>query len=83
MTAETYDLIVIGMGAAGLSAAVIYSETAASGARGCVAVIERAPKEQRGGATRYTSSWFRVTEDRQLDRNSSRPCRRSLAGSPT
>ena len=68
MTAETYDLIVIGMGAAGLSAAVSYSETAASAGRAArVAVIERAPKEQRGGATRYTSSWFRVTEDRQLD----------------
>ncbi len=68
MTAETYDLIVIGMGAAGLSAAVSYSEAAASGGRAArVAVIERAPKEQRGGATRYTSSWFRVTEGRQLD----------------
>ena len=24
-------------------------------------------KEERGGSTRYTGSWFRVTEDRQLD----------------
>jgi tricarballylate dehydrogenase len=64
--AAPYDLVVIGMGAAGLSAAVSYAD-AAPGAR--VAVLERAPKEERGGATRYTSSWFRVTEDRRLDPN--------------
>lgn len=68
MTAQTYDLVVIGMGAAGLSAAVSYSESVASQGRAArVAVLERAPKDQRGGATRYTSSWFRVMEDRQLD----------------
>ena len=32
-----------------------------------MAVVERAPEEERGGATRYTSSWFRITEDRRLD----------------
>ena len=62
----TYDLVVIGMGAAGLSAAVSFAE-ARPGAR--VAVLERATKDERGGATRYTSSWFRVTEDRKLDPN--------------
>lgn len=63
-----YDLIVIGMGAAGLSAAVSYAEAAqASGRTARIAVLERSPEDQRGGATRYTSSWFRVTEDRQLD----------------
>jgi len=64
MTEDAYDLVVIGMGAAGQSAAIAYAE-AAPGAR--IAVLERAPKEERGGATRYTSSWFRITEDRQLD----------------
>jgi tricarballylate dehydrogenase len=59
-----YDLVVIGMGAAGLSAAVAFSE-GKPGAR--VAVRERAPEDERGGATRYTSSWFRVGEDRTLD----------------
>jgi len=68
MPDNTYDLIVIGMGAAGLSATVSYSEAiAAEGLTARVAVLERAPADQRGGATRYTSSWFRVTEDRQLD----------------
>jgi tricarballylate dehydrogenase len=68
MTANTYDLVVIGMGAAGLSAAVSYAETATARGRAArIAVLERSPENQRGGATRYTSSWFRVTEDRQLD----------------
>jgi len=63
-----YDLVVIGMGAAGLSAAVSHAEAAAAqGRRARVAVLERAPREERGGSTRYTSSWFRVTEDRALD----------------
>jgi tricarballylate dehydrogenase len=61
-----YDLVVIGMGAAGLSAAISFAETKA-GAR--VAVLERSPEGERGGATRYTSSWFRVQEDRGLDPN--------------
>jgi tricarballylate dehydrogenase len=68
MTAKTYDLVVIGMGAAGLSAAVSYAEIAATRGRAArIAVLERSPENERGGATRYTSSWFRVTEDRQLD----------------
>ena len=63
-----YDLVVIGCGAAGLSAAVSYAATAAEQkSRARIAVLERAIKEQRGGATRYTTSWFRITEDRQLD----------------
>jgi tricarballylate dehydrogenase len=65
---STYDVVVIGMGAAAQSAAIGYSEAAAAqGRTGRVAVVERAPKEERGGATRYTSSWFRITEDRRLD----------------
>jgi tricarballylate dehydrogenase len=69
--AETgYDLVVIGMGAAGLCAAVSYAETAAAGGRAArIAVLERAPREERGGATKYTTSWFRITEDRSLDPN--------------
>ena len=65
---STYDVVVIGMGAAGLSAAVSYADTAtARGRRVRVAVLERSAREERGGSTRYTGSWFRVTEDRQLD----------------
>ncbi|MGZ3171475.1 MAG: FAD-binding protein [Croceibacterium sp.] len=60
-----YDLVVIGCGAGGLSAAVAYADEAGESAR--IAVLERATREGRGGATRWTSSWFRVTKDRQLD----------------
>ena len=63
-----YDLVVIGCGAAGLAAAVSYAAGArARGTAPRVAVLERATKEGRGGATRWTSSWFRITEDRKLD----------------
>ncbi len=60
-----YDLVVIGCGAGGLAAAVAYADHAGRDAR--VAVLERATREGRGGATRWTSSWFRITADRQLD----------------
>lgn len=65
-----YDLIILGCGAAGLSTAVNYAhEARAQGRQARIAVLERAPREGRGGATRWTSSWFRITEDRQLDPN--------------
>jgi tricarballylate dehydrogenase len=60
-----HDLVVIGCGAAGLAAAVAYADTAGRDAR--IAVLERASREGRGGATRWTSSWFRITANRQLD----------------
>jgi tricarballylate dehydrogenase len=63
-----YDVVVIGMGAAGLAAAVAHADAStAAGRTPRVAVLERASEGERGGATRYTSSWFRVTEDRRLD----------------
>jgi tricarballylate dehydrogenase len=63
-----YDLVVLGCGAAGLSAACSYAAAAASqGRQARVAVVERATRADRGGATRWTSSWFRITEDRRLD----------------
>ncbi|HEU4625842.1 MAG TPA: FAD-binding protein [Steroidobacteraceae bacterium] len=61
----TYDLVVIGCGAGGLSAAVAYADEVGRDAR--IAVLERAPREGRGGATRWTSSWWRITADRRLD----------------
>lgn len=68
--ASGYDLVVLGCGAAGLSAAVSYAAVArARGRTPRIAVLERAPREGRGGATRWTSSWFRITEDRRLDPN--------------
>src|SRR5271169_3752887 len=60
-----YDLVVIGCGAGGLASAVAYADLAGRDAR--IAVLERATREGRGGATRWTSSWFRITADRQLD----------------
>jgi tricarballylate dehydrogenase len=58
------------MGAAGLSATVSYADAASAADRTArVAVLERSSETERGGATRYTSSWFRVTEDRRLDPN--------------
>jgi tricarballylate dehydrogenase len=65
---KQYDLVVIGMGAAGLSCAIAYAEAVtAQGRVPSIAVLERSTYEERGGSTRYTGSWFRVTEDRQLD----------------
>ncbi|MGH8988558.1 MAG: FAD-binding protein [Acidimicrobiales bacterium] len=60
-------LVVVGMGAAGLSAAVSYLEASDSHVPRHVTVLERSSPEARGGSTRYTSSWFRVTEERRLD----------------
>jgi tricarballylate dehydrogenase len=60
-----YDLVVIGCGAGGLASAVAYADAVGPQAR--IAVLERATREGRGGATRWTSSWFRITSDRQLD----------------
>jgi tricarballylate dehydrogenase len=63
-----HDVVVIGMGAAGLSAAVSYADASAARGRPVrLAVLERSPRETRGGSTRYTGSWFRVTEERGLD----------------
>jgi len=67
--AETrYDLVVIGCGAAGLSAAIGCAAAArAAGRQANIVVLERAPRAERGGATRYTTAWFRITADRELD----------------
>ncbi|MFD5874694.1 FAD-binding protein [Streptomyces sp. NPDC060322] len=65
---EPYDLIVIGFGAAGLSAALTFAESTEdreTPAR--ITVLERAAKEERGGATRWTGAFLRITEDKQLD----------------
>jgi len=49
------DIVVVGCGIAGLAAAAAAHE---SGAR--VVVLERAPKEERGGNTRYTEAYLRM-----------------------
>jgi tricarballylate dehydrogenase len=55
MKTERYDLIVAGCGIAGLATAVSAAE---GGAR--VAVLERAPLEERGGQSRYTEAYLRM-----------------------
>lgn len=57
------DIVVVGCGIAGLSAAVTAAEAGAQ-----VVVIERASFEERGGNTRYTEAFFRMkTEDQVSD----------------
>ena len=66
--ADNYDFVVVGCGAAGLSTAVSYIAAAKEqGRTPRVAVLESAPKEQRGGATRWTTARFRAREDYSLD----------------
>ena len=50
-----YDVISVGCGIAGLAGAVAAQQ---GGAR--VLVLERAPREERGGNTRYTGAWLRM-----------------------
>ncbi|MCY4231690.1 MAG: FAD-dependent oxidoreductase, partial [Alphaproteobacteria bacterium] len=54
---DTFDVVVIGCGIAGLSAAVSALEVGAQ-----VAVLERAVREERGGNTRYTESFWRMRD---------------------
>ncbi len=55
MRREELDVVVAGCGVAGLSAAVAAAE---GGAR--VGVLERAPREERGGQSRYTEAYLRM-----------------------
>jgi tricarballylate dehydrogenase len=61
MQNETYDVVVAGCGVAGLSAAVAAAE---HGAKVCV--IERAPREERGGQSRYTEAYLRMKSDTEV-----------------
>ncbi|TYB44188.1 FAD-dependent oxidoreductase [Actinomadura chibensis] len=55
MRTHRYDVVVVGGGVAGLSAAVSAAE---NGAR--VAVLERSPEAETGGNTRYTEAFLRM-----------------------
>ena len=58
-----HDVVVVGCGVAGLSAAVAARQ---QGAR--VALLERAPRDERGGNTRYTEAFLRMkSEDEVAD----------------
>lgn len=60
-----YDLIIIGHGAAGLSAAVEFLEMGDADSR--VAVLERTARQDRGGATAWTGAFLRIDEQDRLD----------------
>ena len=51
---KTYDVVVVGHGVSGLSAAIAASEQGAE-----TAVLEKSPREDRGGHTRFAGGLFR------------------------
>lgn len=58
-----FDVVVVGCGVAGLSAAVAARQKGVN-----VALLERAPIEERGGNTRYTEAFLRMkSEDEVAD----------------
>lgn len=64
MVEYSYDIVIVGHGAAGLAAAVSAAETILQGDRPLtVAVLERTDSESSGGSTRYTGAFFRVNTD--------------------
>jgi tricarballylate dehydrogenase len=61
MSNQQFDVLVIGCGIAGLSAAVAAQER---GARVCI--LERAPVEERGGNTRHTGAYIRMKSETEV-----------------
>ena len=59
--AKTFDVVVVGCGIAGLSAAATALQ---AGAR--VAILERSVKEERGGNTRWTEALLRMKSDTEV-----------------
>ncbi|WP_411747553.1 FAD-binding protein, partial [Psychrobacillus psychrotolerans] len=61
MTKVDYDIIVVGCGAAGTSAALAAAEEAkAQNLDIKIAILERASFEERGGNTRWTAAYMRM-----------------------
>jgi tricarballylate dehydrogenase len=55
------DVVVVGCGIAGLSAAVSALQGGAT-----VTILERAPKDERGGQTRYTEAYLRMKSETEV-----------------
>ena len=55
MQRDKQDVVVVGCGIAGLSAAVSAAENGAN-----VTILDRAPREERGGQSRYTEAYLRM-----------------------
>jgi tricarballylate dehydrogenase len=61
---QEFDVIVVGAGAAGLSAALTAIQTAeAEGRPARVAVLERSTRDIRGGNTRWSGSFLRLEDE--------------------
>jgi tricarballylate dehydrogenase len=58
---KTYDVVVVGTGISGLSAAAAAHENGAS-----VLIVERAIREERGGNTRWTESLLRMKSETEV-----------------
>jgi tricarballylate dehydrogenase len=61
MDTSSFDVVVVGCGIAGLSAAASARQ---AGAR--VAIVERAPREERGGNTRWTEALLRMKSEAEV-----------------
>jgi len=61
-TADVLDVLVIGSGFAGLSAAVSACD---AGAR--VTILERSSEEEYGGNTRWTEAYFRMKSESEVN----------------
>jgi len=59
--AEGFDILVVGCGVAGLSAAVAAAEGGAT-----VGLLERSTRDERGGNTRYTEAYLRMKSETEL-----------------
>ena len=61
METTVTQIVVVGCGVAGLAAAVAAAEAGAP-----VTVLERAPREERGGQSRYTEAYLRMKSDTEV-----------------
>ena len=62
-SATSFDVVVVGCGIAGLSAAATALQ---AGAR--VAIVERSVKDERGGNTRWTEALLRMKSESEVVR---------------